>query len=145
MRFIDDIFVATDDSTSPHTWLYRGINSDGIYPTKLMGANGKIILNPLQLTGVVGKSVNFLDIKVSISKGQFKFELFDERDGLIVNGEKLSKRPNFPYIDSLLSSNCKSGVITSQLYRFSRRTSVAKNFRKTAIMFLCKMKKHGYS
>jgi hypothetical protein len=42
MRFIDDIFVATDDSTSPHTWLYRGVNNDGIFPTKLMGANEKI-------------------------------------------------------------------------------------------------------
>ena len=149
-RFIDDILVSAYKKTKYLKWMHKSNepDHDGIFPHVLSGPNGEDIVNPLQLTGAPNQpSVNFLDITVEVNAKQNKFtwKLFDKRDGILVNGIKLSSWRNFPHVKTMLAHSCKYGVITSQLYRFNRRTSTARNFIRNAGKYIDKMVRNGYT
>ena len=91
-----------------------------------------------------GKAIDLLDTTVKVKNGRLEYNLYDKRTGLSVNGLKISSWPNFPSIDSVLSPSCKYGVVTSQLYRFSRRTSSSKNFRQSALILIEKLIRFEY-
>jgi hypothetical protein len=130
----------------PDSWLYKSKEYDGIFPLKLKDSDGFWVDKPLELTGTFGDSVNYLDTTVFIMRdiGRLAYKLFDKRHKLVVNGVQISKWPNFPDKDSMVSESCKLGVVTSQLHRFCRRTSSASNFRESALTLIHKLLVHGY-
>ena len=147
-RYIDDIWVAAYKWSKYMKWMHKTSDPNGIFPSVLRGPDGEEIFHPLQLTGEPSQlSVNFLDVSIKVNKLQRKLTwiLFDKRDGLKVNGVKLSTWRNFPHVNTMLANSCKMGVITSQLFRFNRRTSSATNFISNAGRFIHKMVRNGYN
>ena len=64
-----------------------------------------------------GEEINYLDmsIKYETDTSKWSSKLYDKKEAMVLKGLKLNK---FPHPESLLSSRCKYGVITSQLHRY---------------------------
>ena len=141
-RFIDDIFHLESTSIT-ESFLYKSHDKDGIFPRSLYD-QGSIIDMPLQLSGNAGKEANFLDISVIIDSNAITYKLYDKRKEMYISGKRVSDLPNYPNILSNLSQNCKYGVITSQLNRFSRRNTKATEVIKNTLHLCKRMIKDGY-
>ena len=65
-----------------------------------------------------GNAVNYLDMTIRWDGKEKKWhsKLYDKKEELVAKGLKINK---FPHPESILSPNCKYGVITSQLHRFN--------------------------
>ena len=65
-----------------------------------------------------GNAVNYMDMTIWWDGKEKKWQskLYDKKDELVHKGLKINK---FPHPESILSENCKCGVITSQLHRYN--------------------------
>ena len=90
-----------------------------------------------------GESVDFLDMTIWCDKDplRWKSKLYDKRIELIKKGLKLNK---FPHPESRLTKQCKYGVITSQLARFSVTNTETKDFYKSAVSLYLDYYNKGY-
>ena len=61
---------------------------------------------------------NYLDISIKHNNNTSKWssKLYNKREAMVAKGLKLNK---FPHPESMLTSRCKYGVITSQLHRYN--------------------------
>ena len=67
-RYIDDIWIV--GSPEFKQFLYKTPGQDGIYPDRLKTANGRWLMDPLEVTGNFGSSCNFLDVTTFMHKGR---------------------------------------------------------------------------
>ena len=90
-------------------------------------------------------AVNYLDLTIWVKRGRHNVEwhskLYDKKAGLIAAGLKLNK---FPHPDSVLSTKCKYGVITSQLHRYNVACTKDGDFLKPALDLYAAYVKKGY-
>ena len=65
-----------------------------------------------------GNTVNYLDMTIwwDAKERRWHSRLYDKKEELMAKGLKINK---FPHPKSILSPNCKYGIITSQLHRFN--------------------------
>ena len=141
-RYIDDIWIV--GSPEFKQFLYKTPGQDGINPDRFKTANGRWLMDPLEVTGNFGSSCNFLDVTTFMHKGRICYRIYDKREHLVVGGKKLSTLRNFPHLKSALSAACKINVVTSQLYRFNRRTMLVQNFIDFTVRYALKMIGAGY-
>ena len=147
-RFIDDIWVIADEPMQVH--LYKSDDQDGIYPKRLRDFDGSWIENPLQITGTFGGvSCDYLDLTTSIvgvgTGSRIVFRMYDKREHLAVGGIKLATLRNFPHVETALTASCKINVLTSQLFRYNRRTQICDDFIQSTVKLVNKMVAEGYS
>ena len=83
-----------------------------------------------------GKEVDFLDVTISRDRKGWHTSLYRKPISLTA--------PRCPPLMSELSEQCKYGVVTSQLHRFSRRCNRLKNFWNSTFNLLDHMVKAGY-
>ena len=91
-----------------------------------------------------GQEINYLDmrIKYGTDTSAWSSRLYDKKEAMILKGLKLNK---FPHPESLLSSRCKYGVITSQLHRFNVACSSLQAFLEPATKLYSTYLSKGYA
>ena len=91
-----------------------------------------------------GEEINYLDmaIKHETSTSRWSSKLYDKKEAMVLKGLKLNK---FPHPESMLSSRCKYGVITSQLHRYTVACSSLAAFLEPATRLYSEYLKKGYS
>ena len=99
-RYQDDAIVFNDNG------LFSDIYGD-IYPEEL------VLLN----TNISKNSVNYLDLKITLSNGKFKYSLFDKRKDF--NFDVISN----PFLSGNIPKIPSYGVYISQLIRFCNVSS----------------------
>ena len=72
-----------------------------------------------------GKIVNYLDMSIWQQDGTWQSKLYDKRVDLQTKGLTLNK---FPHAETKITTRCKYGVISSQLYRFKTVCSQTSQF-----------------
>ena len=90
-----------------------------------------------------GEEINYLDMTIKCENGTSKWssKLYDKKEAMIRKGLKLNK---FPHPESMLSSRCKYGIITSQLHRFSVACSSLTAFLEPATKLYATYLAKGY-
>ena len=90
-----------------------------------------------------GEEINYLDMTIKCENGTSKWSsrLYDKKEAMIRKGLKLNK---FPHPESMLSSRCKYGIITSQLHRFSVACSSLTAFLEPATKLYATYLAKGY-
>ena len=96
-RYQDDLLVVNDDK------LFGNVMND-IYPKEMVINN----------TNISPCKCNYLDLTISIYKGQFLVKLYDKRK------DYSFKVISYPHLDGNIPCNQSYGVFTSQLVRFCR-------------------------
>ena len=91
-----------------------------------------------------GEEINYLDMTIKYETGTSKWssKLYDKKEAMILKGLKLNK---FPHPESMLSSRCKYGVITSQLHRYTVACSSLTAFLEPATRLYSTYLAKGYS
>ena len=91
-----------------------------------------------------GEEINYLDmtIKCEMGTSNWSSKLYDKKEAMILKGLKLNK---FPHPESMLSSRCKYGVITSQLHRYTVACSSLTAFLEPATRLYSTYLAKGYS
>ena len=84
--------------------------------------------------------VDYLDITIKQDKHGWHCALYYKKDAM--PGQAGRRRA--PHIDTELSTQCKYGVIHSQMHRFSRRLRRAPLFCKATGQLLANLIQHGY-
>ena len=90
-----------------------------------------------------GEEINYLDMTIKCENGTstWSSRLYDKKEAMIRKGLKLNK---FPHPESMLSSRCKYGIITSQLHRFSVACSSLTAFLEPATKLYATYLAKGY-
>ena len=92
-------------------------------------------------------TVNYLDMTIwcqpigTAGKIEWHSKLYDKKAKLIAAGLKLNK---FPHPESLLSTQCKYGVITSQLHRYNTACTRLNDFLQPALDLYTAYMDKGY-
>ena len=84
--------------------------------------------------------VDYLVVTIKQDKHGWHCALYDKKDAM--PGQAGRRRA--PHTDTELSSQCKFGVIHSQMHRFSRRLRRAPLFCKATGQLLANLIQHGY-
>ena len=137
-------WLQINSSIIPSTYTNRHTRTEFFLVLWQTDEAGRVIDSPLQLNGLAGESCNYLDLTITVEDKKLRYKLFDKRKHIEVGGCFLSEKRNFPHIKSVLTEVSKYGVVTSQLYRFNRRTDSASNFIEVTVEFAKKMFKEGY-
>ena len=117
--------------------------TDGLYPCRLRGPDGKWIDYPLKLNVEgVGEETSFLDTLTTIDRddGQIGVDCYDKREAMPC----FKDRRTFPHIDTVLSEASKKSVLLGEMFRFDRRTSTAATFARWTVLKATAMIKNGY-
>ena len=98
---------------------------------------------PLDEPESEGPSVNYLDMSIwcDNTKNIWHSKLYDKRVELIKKGLKLNR---FPHPQSKLATQCKLGVITSQLHRYNIACTQPKDFLAAATSLYTAYIEKGY-
>ena len=126
-RYIDDLWNPLLEKTE-----FTKFAKD-IYPAWL----------PLDEPESEGPSVNYLDMSIwcDNTKNIWHSKLYDKRVELIKKGLKLNR---FPHPQSKLATQCKLGVITSQLHRYNIACTQPKDFLSAATSMYTAYIEKGY-
>ena len=91
-----------------------------------------------------GQEINYLDmsIKHNNDTSKWSFKLCDKREAMVAKGLKLNK---FPHRESMLTSRCKYGVITSQLHRYNVACTSQQAFMVSPVKLYSDHLDKGYS
>ena len=91
-----------------------------------------------------GEAINYLDMTIKCETGTsiWSSKLYDKREAMILKGLKLNK---FHHPESMLSSRCKYGVITSQLHRYTVACSSLTAFLDPATRLYSDYRNKGYN
>ena len=98
---------------------------------------------PLDEPESEGPSVNYLDMSIwcDNTKNIWHSKLYDKRVALMKKGLKLNR---FPHPQSKLATQCKVGVITSQLHRYNIACPQPKDFLSAATSLYTTYIEKGY-
>ena len=69
--------------------MFQSATSDGIFPWRVRDGTGKWVIRPLELEGVHGKSINYLDIKIRLLKRGIGYGLYNKQEFIFVNHAEL--------------------------------------------------------
>ena len=99
---------------------------------------------PLGEPEASGQEINYLDMSIKHNNDTSKWssKLYDKREAMVAKGLKLNK---FPHPESMLTSRCKYGVITSQLHRYNVACSSKQAFMASAVKLYSDYLDNGYS
>jgi len=115
-RYIDDLWNPLMEEAT-----FRSVTAQ-MYPDWL----------PLGEPEARGQEINYLDMSIEHNNDTSKWssKLYDKREAMVAKGLKLNK---FPHPESMLTSRCKYGVITSQLHRHEVACSSKPAFMVSAV------------
>ena len=145
-RYVDDQWHLLLDNFDFKDILYdeREIGgTDGLYPCRLRGPDGKWIYYPLKLNVEgVGLETSFLDVLTTVNRwiGWLSYDCYDKREAMPC----FKDRRTFPHIDTVLNETCKRSVLVGEMFRFDRRTSTAESFVRWTVLKATAMIKNGY-
>ena len=88
----------------------------------------------------MGQEINY--IKHTNGTSKWRPKLYDKREAMVAKGPKLNK---FSHPESMLTSRCKYGVITSQLHRYNVACSSKQVFMVSAVKLYSDYLDKGYS
>ena len=127
-RYIDDLWNPLVEETT-----FRAVTAQ-MYPEWL----------PLGEPEASGQEINYLDMSIKHNNNTSKWssKLYDKREAMVAKGLKLNK---FPHPESMLTSRCKYGVITSQLHRYNVACSSKRAFMVSAVKLYSDYLDKGYS
>ena len=126
--YIDDLWNPLVEETT-----FRAVTAQ-MYPKWL----------PLGEPEASGQEINYLDMSIEHNNDTSKWnsKLYDKREAMVAKGLKLNK---FPHPESMLTSRCKYGVITSQLHRYNVACSSKRAFMVSAVKLYSDYLDKGYS
>jgi len=127
-RYIDDLWNPLMEEAT-----FRSVTAQ-MYPDWL----------PLGEPEARGQEINYLDMSIEHNNDTSKWssKLYDKREAMVAKGLKLNK---FPHPESMLTSRCKYGVITSQLHRYNVACSSKPAFMESAVKLYSDYLDKGYS
>jgi hypothetical protein len=131
VRYIDDLLCLGVDRFQEFMYL-SSENPNGIYPREFLS---------LSLADS-GPCVPFMDIALRFSRSHGLYTaIYDKR-----LDKKYSRLAviRYPDHDSFISAQAKYGIVTSQLHRFSRRCTFARDFVYNIALVLHRMEGKGY-
>ena len=130
-RYIDDLLCLDVDKFEEYMYLKTG-NDFGIYPEKYLS------LSPEDS----GSRVPYMDISLRSSRSRGLYTtIYDKRlESKYANISVI----RYPDISSIIASQAKYGIVTSQLHRFSKRCMLVADFAYNAALVIFRMKLKGY-
>ena len=120
-RYQDDCIVLNDGG------LFNTIYAE-IYPTEMI----------LDNTNVSKNKSHYLDLTISIYRGQFVYKSYDKRNSYNF------KVINYPDLKSNIPINPAYGVFTSQLIRFCKINNVVDNFKVDVTSLVSKLVEQNF-